>query len=135
MYICITKFQRIILFFGIYLTFKLSKYSKVRIPGLFLTMHLIFGLLKNILNLLGKVVGPKLDHLDQFSCPCDNFTNILIQKCCVSYCVSIYLHGNFWHFTHKTMTPLVKCHIHCMIIMYVSMYLHAYYCIPYCTYI
>ena len=35
------KFQRISLLFGVYSTFKLSKYSKVH-PALFLIMHLIF---------------------------------------------------------------------------------------------
>ena len=39
-YVCIMKFQRIVLLFGVYLTFKLSKYIKVHIPALFLTIHL-----------------------------------------------------------------------------------------------
>ena len=64
------KLQRMDLLFRVFLTFKLSKYSKVHIPALFLTMHLIFGYLKNILNLPGKVVRPKSDQLDQFCCPC-----------------------------------------------------------------
>ena len=39
---------------GVYSTFILSKYSKIYIPSLFLTMHLIFGKLKNLVNILGK---------------------------------------------------------------------------------
>ena len=37
------ELQRMGLLFGVYLTFKLSKYSKVYIPAVFLNMHLIFG--------------------------------------------------------------------------------------------
>ena len=58
-----------VLLFRVYLTFEFSKYSKVRIPGLDLTMCLILGYLKNIFNLLGKVVRPKPNHLEQFRCP------------------------------------------------------------------
>ena len=36
------KFQRMVLHSGVYLTFKLSKYSKVHIPALFQIMHLVF---------------------------------------------------------------------------------------------
>ena len=55
-YVCIMKFERMALLFRVYLTFKLLKYSKVHISALLLTINLIFGELKNILNLLGKMV-------------------------------------------------------------------------------
>ena len=37
------KLQRMILLSGVYLTFKLSKYSKLHIPAFYLTMYLVFG--------------------------------------------------------------------------------------------
>ena len=58
-----------VLLLGVYSTFELLKDFKVRIPGIFLTMHLIFLLAENIFNLLGKVVWPKPDQLDWFRCP------------------------------------------------------------------
>ena len=78
-YVFIMKLQRMVLLFRVYSTFKLLKYSKV-CPALFLIMHasgLIFSYLKNILNLLRKVVQPKPDQLDWFRRPCLYVSNLM----------------------------------------------------------
>ena len=52
--ICIMKFQRMVVPSRVFSTFKLSKYSKVDILALFLTINLVFGWLNHICAPLWK---------------------------------------------------------------------------------
>ena len=90
-YACIMKLQRIILLFGIYLTFELSKYFKVQCSSPILNHALDFLLAQKYFEPHGKLVWPKLHQPDRSG-------NLTLECASTCYChIKLGQHQRCWN--------------------------------------